>query len=57
MIQHYTEAIRHLEAAQQHLRSVIDPQKAPQQTSLVLAILSINTVKDRIERLENEDVE
>lgn len=57
MIPHYTEAIRHLESAQQHLRSVIDPQKAPQQTSLVLAILSINMVKERVERLEKEDVE
>lgn len=55
MIPHYTEAIRHLEAAQLHLRSIIDPQKAPQQTSLIRAILSINIVKERIERLEKED--
>lgn len=52
---HYIEAIKHLEAAQQELRAVLEPQKAAEQTSLTVTILSIDMVKRRIEGLAAEN--
>lgn len=51
---HYTEAIKHLEAAQQELRAVLDPKKAAEQTSLMIVIMSIDIDKRRIEGLEKD---
>ncbi|MCM1328401.1 MAG: hypothetical protein NC253_03085 [Ruminococcus sp.] len=44
----YSAAIKHLEQAQQELRALIDPQKAAEQTSLQVIIMSIDIVKRRI---------
>ena len=51
---HYTEAIKHLEQAQQEQRAVIDPQKMPEHVSLNVTIMSIDMVKRRIEGLEKD---
>lgn len=51
---HYTEAIKHLEQAQQELRAVIDPPKMAKQVSLTTTIMSIDIVKRRIEALGKE---
>lgn len=55
MIQHYEEAIKYLEQAQQELRAVLDPQKKTYLASLTAAIMSIDMVKRRIEGLGKED--
>lgn len=48
MTEHYSEAIKHLEQAQQELRAVIDPKKSAEQTSLMITIMRIDMDKKRI---------
>lgn len=54
MHQHYTEAIKCLEQAQQELRALLEPSKAAEQVSLHVIILSMDSIKRRINDYRKE---
>lgn len=48
MQEQYTKAIEHLEQAQQELRALLEPSKTAEQVSLHVIILSMDSIKRRI---------